>query len=79
MAELLKLPCGTTVECVGAIGGAHDFVAALEVKDNGSGGLEYLDKYDDLERTEQVALRVERRSLVPLIQWLTLLEQELRR
>ena len=79
MSDVLTLPCGTTVECCGATPGAHDWVAQLEVTDR-AGGLFYLDADDgEVHCTSRMAVCIEFRSLVPLIQWLTLLEQELRR
>ena len=81
MAQTIEFPCGSRLELTDVTDGLYGPggpVAELELLDGPNPGLWWMNDYDDWDQAKGVRLMVERRTLRPLIQWLTLLEQELR-
>ena len=80
MAEILKLSCDTTVECIAertTRGGRKIIVLSVSDPER-RGSIPYVDVEEDIDCAAEVQISVAAGNLRPLIQWLTLLELELR-
>ena len=74
MSEILVFSCGTTVENIGCKPGIGGLLVDLEIQEEEC----YVDPEGNFCKLKITRFTVEQQNLRPLIQWLTLLELELK-
>jgi len=80
MSEILKFSCGTTIENISCRPGIGGLLVELEIRETelDIGGLICIDQDGYHHEPTIVKITMEQQSLRPLIQWLILLESELK-